>query len=81
MLATVSIVVQTHNLASWRVCCGAISGHVPSRHKTGALNGSEEPNSRKNKPTNRTYKVIGQVFFASSDQFNGLFDLKEAVKK
>ena len=29
----------------------------------------------------RTYKVIGQVFFASSEQFTASFDFKEAIEK
>jgi SulP family sulfate permease len=36
-----------------------------------ATNGSEE----------RTYQVIGQVFFASSEQFIESFDFKEAIDK
>ncbi|MGB5998588.1 MAG: STAS domain-containing protein, partial [Marinomonas sp.] len=31
--------------------------------------------------SHRTYKVVGQVFFASSDQFNKAFDFKEALEK
>jgi SulP family sulfate permease len=29
----------------------------------------------------RTYKVIGQVFFASADQFIASFDFKEVIEK
>src|SRR5699024_2952631 len=31
--------------------------------------------------SHRTYRVVGQVFFASSERFGAAFDYKESVKK
>jgi SulP family sulfate permease len=78
MLATVSIVVATHNLAIG-VFVGVLLAAMFFAHKIGRF---MVVKSDQDKQTDhRTYKVIGQVFFASSDQFNGSFDFKEAVKK
>ena len=78
MLATVSIVVATHNLAIG-VFVGVLLAAMFFAHKIGRF---MVVKSDQDKQTDhRTYKVIGQVFFASSDQFNGSFDFKEVVKK
>jgi SulP family sulfate permease len=78
MLATVSIVVATHNLAIG-VFVGVLLAAMFFAHKIGRF---MVVKSDQDKQTDhRTYKVMGQVFFASSDQFNGSFDFKEAVKK
>ncbi|AWY00486.1 sodium-independent anion transporter [Marinomonas primoryensis] len=78
MLATVSIVVATHNLAIG-VFVGVLLAAMFFAHKIGRF---MVVKSDQDKQTDyRTYKVIGQVFFASSDQFNSSFDFKEAVKK
>ncbi|MEP3351051.1 MAG: SulP family inorganic anion transporter [Marinomonas sp.] len=78
MLATVSIVVATHNLALG-VFVGVLLASLFFANKIGRF---MVVKSDKNENTNhRTYKVVGQVFFASSDQFNGSFDFKEAIEK
>ncbi len=78
MLATVSIVVATHNLAIG-VFVGVLLASLFFANKIGRFmvvkSSFEEANHH------RTYKVVGQVFFASADQFNAAFDFKEAVEK
>ena len=78
MLATVSIVVATHNLAIG-VFVGVLLAAMFFAHKIGRF--MVVKSDQEKQTDHRTYKVIGQVFFASSDQFNGSFDFKEAVKK
>ncbi|MGR0277411.1 SulP family inorganic anion transporter [Marinomonas dokdonensis] len=78
MLATVSIVVATHNLAIG-VFVGVLLASLFFANKIGrfmVVKSSFEEASH-----HRTYKVVGQVFFASADQFNAAFDFKEAVEK
>jgi len=78
MLATVSIVVATHNLALG-VFVGVLLAALFFANKIGRF---MVVKSDKGENTgHRTYKVIGQVFFASSDQFNASFDFKEAIEK
>lgn len=78
MLATVSIVVATHNLAIG-VFVGVLLASLFFAHKIGRFMVVKSEQSAQ--AGHRTYKVIGQVFFASSDQFNASFDFKEAVEK
>ncbi|MGO2354756.1 MAG: SulP family inorganic anion transporter [Marinomonas foliarum] len=78
MLATVSIVVATHNLAIG-VFVGVLLASLFFANKIGRF--MVVKNEQGDKAGHRTYKVIGQVFFASSDQFNAAFDFKEAVEK
>lgn len=77
MLATVSIVVATHNLAIG-VFVGVLLASLFFANKIGRF--MVVKNEQGDKAGHRTYKVIGQVFFASSDQFNASFDFKEAVE-
>ncbi|AEF55074.1 SulP family inorganic anion transporter [Marinomonas posidonica] len=78
MLATVSIVVYTHNLALG-VFVGVLLAAMFFANKIGHFMAvTNEPG---NTTGHRKYKVIGQVFFASSDQFTASFDFKEAVEK
>ena len=77
MLATVSIVVATHNLAIG-VFVGVLLASLFFANKIGRF--MVVKNEQGEKTGHRTYKVIGQVFFASSDQFNASFDFKEAVE-
>ncbi|PXA74812.1 SulP family inorganic anion transporter [Vibrio sp. 11986-1-5] len=76
MISTVIVVVMTHNLAIG-VAVGVLLAALFFANKIGrfmviksdlAENGSQ-----------RTYRVVGQVFFASSDQFINSFDFKEAL--
>ncbi|QUX95440.1 sodium-independent anion transporter [Marinomonas sp. CT5] len=77
MLATVSIVVATHNLAIG-VFVGVLLASLFFAHKIGRF--MVVKSEQGDKTGHRTYKVVGQVFFASSDQFNASFDFKEAVE-
>ena len=78
MLATVSIVVATHNLAIG-VFVGVLLASLFFANKIGRF--MVVKNEQGEQTGHRTYKVIGQVFFASSDQFNASFDFKEAVER
>ena len=77
MLATVSIVVATHNLAIG-VFVGVLLASLFFANKIGRFMVVKSVDG--DKSGHRTYKVVGQVFFASSDQFNASFDFKEAVE-
>lgn len=76
MLATVIIVVMTHNLAIG-VLVGVLLASLFFANKISRMmvikNNSDENRSRE-------YTVIGQVFFASSDKFITSFDFKEALE-
>ena len=76
MLATVIIVVATHNLAVG-VLVGVLLASLFFANKISRMmvikNDSLEQNSRR-------YTVIGQVFFASSDKFIESFDFKEVIE-
>jgi SulP family sulfate permease len=78
MLSTVSVVVATHNLAIG-VFVGVLLAALFFANKIGrfmAIN--SQLNSEQ---SHRTYKVIGQVFFASSEQFTAAFDFREIIDK
>jgi len=78
MLATVLIVVFTHNLALG-VFVGVLMSGVFFARKVAAYMDIESSLS-KNKD-HRTYKIYGQVFFASADEFADSFDFKEVIEK
>ncbi len=78
MIATVLVVVFTHNLALG-VLVGVLLAAMFFANKIGrymivksAIDDSGDT---------RTYRVIGQVFFASSEQFVNSFDFKEVVDR
>ena len=77
MLATVAVVVATHNLALG-VFTGVLLAALFFANKIGRFMvvKSEQPNSDE-----RHYAVIGQVFFASSEAFMKSFDFSEATSK
>ncbi|WP_337843229.1 SulP family inorganic anion transporter [Rheinheimera sp.] len=77
MAATVIVVVATHNLA-WGVLVGVILSAIFFANKVGQILyvGSELSSNEKH----RTYKVVGQVFFSSAEQFVDSFDFKEAIE-
>ena len=77
MLATVSVVVATHNLALG-VLVGVLLASLFFANKIGRF---MVVKSEQDAPGERTYKVIGQVFFASSDAFSKSFDFREAASK
>ncbi|MAZ44340.1 MAG: sodium-independent anion transporter [Legionellales bacterium] len=76
MLSTVSVVVVTHNLAIG-VLVGVLLATLFFANKIGRFM------AVKSHLTSdiRTYEVIGQVFFASSEQFIDYFDFDEAVSQ
>lgn len=78
MVSTVVVVVATHNLA-YGVLVGVLLASLFFANKVGHfLYVGSETNAE---GTLRTYKVVGQVFFSSSDKFASSFDFKEAIDK
>ena len=77
MLATVAVTVGTHNLAIG-VFVGVLLAAMNFANKVGNILyvGAETPEEGR-----RVYKVVGQVFFASSERFGNAFDFKETVEK
>ena len=78
MIATVIVVVFTHNLALG-VFVGVLLAALFFANKIGRF--MVVKNSINDAGNSRTYKVIGQVFFASCDQFTAAFDFKEAIEE
>lgn len=76
MLATVAVVVITHNLA-FGVLTGVLIASLNFATKVARF----MLVTRELKEGVRTYTVTGQVFFASSDRFARYFDLREAVDR
>jgi len=78
MLATVLVVVATHDLAKG-VLVGVLLSGFFFAHKVGLLlivtSRAEEEG------TLRSYQVIGQVFFASADRFIASFDFREVIDR
>ncbi|WNF47518.1 SulP family inorganic anion transporter [Pseudomonas sp. SG20056] len=78
MLATVAVTVYTHNLA-YGVFVGVLLAAMFFANKIGHflyINAELDSEGRQ-----RTYKVVGQVFFSSAEKFIAAFDFKEAVSK
>jgi SulP family sulfate permease len=78
MLATVAVTVYTHNLA-YGVFVGVLLAAMFFANKIGHflyISSEIDADGRQ-----RSYKVVGQVFFASADKFVAAFDFKEAVAK
>lgn len=78
MVATVVVVVATHNLAIG-VAIGVLLAALFFANKVGHY--MHVRSSIDNEGKTRRYQVIGQVFFSSSEKFIASFDLKEAVDK
>ena len=78
MVATVVVVVATHNLA-YGVLVGVLLAGMFFANKVGQY--MTVKSTINDDGTLRTYKVLGQVFFTSSDKFVSYFDFKEAVNK
>ncbi|WP_024953367.1 SulP family inorganic anion transporter [Cobetia crustatorum] len=77
MLATVAVVVATHNLAIG-VLVGVLLSALFFANKIGqVLHIGSDMNAD---GRTREYRIVGQVFFASSEQFTAGFDLKETVE-
>ncbi|GHA18104.1 sodium-independent anion transporter [Devosia pacifica] len=78
MLATVVTVVYTHNLAIG-VLVGVLLSGIFFAWKISQIfrvTSNLSPDGR-----HRTYRVEGQIFFASADDFSNAFDFKEALEK
>ncbi len=78
MISTVAVVVVTHNLAQG-VAVGVLMSALFFAHKVSQLLPVESSLSEDG--NQRTYKIQGQVFFASADQFATGFDFKEVVER
>jgi len=78
MIATVVVVVWTHNLALG-VFTGILIGSLFMAQRLSQFMYIDS--SYDDASDTRTYNVVGQIFFNSSDKFIALFDYKEAVDK
>jgi len=78
MIATVIVVVWTHNLAIG-VFTGILIGSLFMAQRLSQFMYIESDYD--DGSDTRTYNVIGQIFFNSSDRFISFFDYKEAVDK
>lgn len=78
MIATVSVVVATHNLA-YGVFVGVLIASLFFANKVGHFMQVTSQGDEDGKT--RTYHVHGQVFFSSADKFASSFDFKEAIEK
>jgi SulP family sulfate permease len=76
MITTVVVVVATHNLA-YGVFVGVLLAAMFFANKVAHFKFVSSELSSDG--TRRTYRVVGQVFFASADKFVEFFDFKEAI--
>lgn len=78
MIATVVVVVATHNLA-YGVFVGVLLAAMNFANKVARFKYVNSTLSADG--TTRSYRVVGQVFFASADKFIEFFDFKEVLDK
>ena len=78
MISTVVVVVFTHNLALG-VLVGVLLAALFFANKIGRFMAVKSIPGEQD--STRTYKVIGQVFFASSEQFIEYFDFREVLEQ
>ncbi len=78
MLATVIVVVATHNLAIG-VLVGVLFSGIFFAWKISQI--FRVSSTLSEDEQTRTYLVEGQLFFASSDEFTASFDFKESLEK
>ncbi|MDT8452654.1 MAG: SulP family inorganic anion transporter [Gammaproteobacteria bacterium] len=78
MITTVVVVVGTHNLA-YGVFVGVLLGSLFFANKVGQYQYVTSEIDAEG--DTRTYRIVGQVFFASADKFVDFFDFKEALSK
>ncbi len=78
MASTVVVVVATHDLAKG-VLAGVLLSGFFFAHKVGKLLyvGSETTDDGRS----RSYRVEGQIFFASADRFVASFDFREVIER
>ncbi|TVQ70688.1 MAG: SulP family inorganic anion transporter [Oceanospirillales bacterium] len=77
MIATVVVVVATHNLA-YGVFVGVLIAAINFANKVGKFLYVDSEITGEN---TRTYNVVGQVFFSSADHFIESFNFKEDLDK
>ncbi|WP_262693142.1 SulP family inorganic anion transporter [Kordiimonas aquimaris] len=77
MIATVAVVVVTHDLAQGVFVGVLMSALFFARKVAHFLHVKSELDTNSN---TRTYQITGQVFFASASQFSNAFDFKEVVE-
>jgi sulfate permease, SulP family len=78
MVATVVVVVATHNLA-YGVLVGVLLAALFFANKVSHF--MYVASALDDQTGTRTYRVVGQVFFNSADKFNACFDFREALDK
>jgi SulP family sulfate permease len=78
MIATVVVVVATHNLAIG-VFVGVLLASLFFANKVGQV--LYIGNRMSDDGRTREYQVVGQVFFTSADRFTAAFDFKETVAR
>ncbi|PZX14904.1 SulP family sulfate permease [Palleronia aestuarii] len=78
MLSTVAVVIYTHNLAIG-VLVGVLLSGIFFAAKIAQLFRITSETSQNGRV--RTYRVTGQMFFASSEQFMRAFDFREAPER
>lgn len=76
MLATVAVTVLTHDLAQGVLTGVLLSGAFFASKVGRVLHVGSQADAE---GRSRTYKITGQVFFASADQFAQSFDFKEVI--
>ena len=76
MLATVAVTIYTHNLA-YGVLAGVLLSGIFFAWKIAQI--FRITSEVSGDGATRTYRVEGQLFFASVDEFNASFDFKEAL--
>jgi len=77
MVATVVVVVATHDLAKG-VFVGVLLSGIFFAHKVGRVLRTDSQATDDGR--GRAYTVVGQVFFASADTFIASFDFKEVIE-
>ena len=78
MLATVVVVVATHDLARG-VLVGVLLSGIFFAHKIGRI--MHVSSMTEDQGRIRSYRVTGQVFFASAERFVAAFDFREVIEK
>jgi len=78
MIATVVVVVATHDLARG-VLVGVLLSGFFFAHKVGQI--LRINSIAEDEGNTRTYSVTGQVFFASAERFVNAFDYREVINK
>ncbi len=81
MIATVVVVVMTHDLARGVFVGVLLSALFFARKISRIFSVKTEIIAAGSDGEERIYRVYGQVFFASADAFNASFDFKEAVER